>query len=64
MIPDIGPRNTAYPLRNARRVSAELRIFQGARPQQAIMAAMMQPRLMFTQRGKRTVGQVAHSALV
>ena len=43
----------------ARKVSAEERIFQGTMTQPPTRAAMMQPRLMLTYLGKRTVRSLA-----
>ena len=43
----------------ARKVEAEERIFHGTMTQPPMMAAMMQPRKMFTQRGNRTVKSLA-----
>lgn len=42
-----------------RKVSAELRIFQGTSIHPPITAAMRQPRLMLTHRGNRTVRSLA-----
>lgn len=55
----MGARKTAYPPINARKVSAELKIFHGTMTQPPIMAAITQPRSMLTKRGKSTVKSLA-----
>ena len=55
----MGARNTAYPPMNARKVSADDRIFHGTMTQPPMIAAITQPRSMLTYRGKSTVKSLA-----